>query len=120
MRLLFDFLNRSLPIFPKEHIVLKPKELKLIKVKTPLIDEISGPAILKILDGNTNSTMLLKLKFMCNAATLDIANNGPDTIIFNPVEMLEILDLRPLGYLKIKQGILQQNLSKYYKFKIPL
>ena len=25
---------------------------------------------------------------MCNAATLDIANNGPDTIIFKPEEML--------------------------------
>ena len=48
---------------------------------------------------------------------LDIVNNGPDTIIFKPEEMLGILDLRSLGYYKIKQGILQQNLSKYYKFK---
>ena len=31
--------------------------------------------------------------------------------------MLGILDLRSLGYYKIKWGILQQNLSKYYKFK---
>ena len=31
--------------------------------------------------------------------------------------MLGILDLRSLGYYKIKQGTLQQNLSKYYKFK---
>ena len=61
--------------------------------------------------------MLLKLKFMCNAATLDIANNGPDTIIFKPEEMLGILDLRSLGYYKIMQGILQQNFSKYYKFE---
>ena len=28
-----------------------------------------------------------------------------------------LLDLRSLGYYKIKQGILEQNLSKYYKFK---
>ena len=54
---------------------------------------------------------------MHNAATLDIANNGPDTIIFKPEEILGILDLRSLGYYKIKQGILQQILSKYYKFK---
>ena len=54
---------------------------------------------------------------MHNAATLDIVNNGPDTIIFKPEEMLGILDLRSLGYYKIKQGILQQNLSKYYKFE---
>ena len=31
--------------------------------------------------------------------------------------MVGILDLRSLGYYKIKQGILQQNMSKYYRFK---
>ena len=110
-------MNRSLPIFPKECIVLKPKEQKLIKVKASFIDEISGQAIIKMLDGNTYSTMLLKLKFMCNAAMLDIANNGPDTILFKPEEMSGILDLISFGYYKIKQGILQQNSSKYYKFE---
>ena len=113
----FNFLNRSLPIFLKEHIMLKPKEQKFIEVKALFIDKISGLAIIKILDGSTYSTMLLKLKFMQNTATLDTVNNGTDTIIFKPEEMLRILDLRFLGYYKIKQGILQQNLSKYYKFE---
>ena len=49
----FNFLNRSLPIFPKECVVLKPKEQKLIKAKAPFIDEISGLAIIKILHGST-------------------------------------------------------------------
>ena len=31
--------------------------------------------------------------------------------------MIGIIDLRSLGYYKIKQGILQQNLSRYYRFK---
>ena len=31
--------------------------------------------------------------------------------------MLSILDLRSMGYYNIKQGILQQNLCKYYKFE---
>ena len=48
---------------------------------------------------------------------LDITNNGLDMIIFDAKEMLEILDLRSLGHYKIKQGILQQNLSKYYRFQ---
>ena len=47
----FSFLNRSLPIFPKECVMLKPKEQKLIEVKAPFIDEISGLPIIKILDG---------------------------------------------------------------------
>ena len=113
----FNFFNRSLPIFLNECVVLKAKEQKLIKVKAPFIDEISGLAIVRILDGITYSTMLLKLKFMCYTATLDIVNNGPETIIFKPEEMIGLLDLRSLGYHKIKQGILQQNLSKYYKFE---
>ena len=95
--------------------MLKPKEQKLIKVRAPIIDEISGLAIIKILDGSTYSTMLLKLKFMHNAAILDIVNNSTETIIFKPEEMLGIVDPRSLGYYKIIQGILQQNLGKYYK-----
>ena len=54
---------------------------------------------------------------MHNAAMLDIANNGSDNIIFKPEGVLGILDLRSLGCYKIKQGMLRQNLSKYYKFK---
>ena len=60
--------------------------------------------------------MLIKLKLTCNAAISDIVNNGTGTIIFKPEEMIGIVDLRSLGYYKIKQGILQENLSKYYRF----
>ena len=83
----FNFFNRSLHFFPKECIVLKPKEQKLIKVRAPFIDEISCLPIIKKVDGNTYSTMLLKLKFMHNAATLDIENSGHDNIIFKPEKM---------------------------------
>ena len=89
----------------------------MIKVKTPFIDGISGLAIIKILHGSTYSTLLIKAKFTCNATILDIVNNGTETIIFKPDEMIGIVDLRLLGYYKIKQGILQQNLSKYYRFE---
>ena len=80
-------------------------------------DEISGMAIIKILDCSTYSTLLIKLKFMCNKTVLDILNKGKDTMIFKPEEMIGIIDLRSLGYYKIKQGILQQNLSRYYRFE---
>ena len=52
--------------------------------------------------------MLLKLKFMHNAATLDRVKNGTDSTIFKPEEMLGIVDLKSLDYYKITQGILQQ------------
>ena len=61
---------------------------------------------------------MLKLEFTQNLATLDTTNSGLDTITFDLKEMLGILDLKSLGYYRIKQGILQHNLSKYYRFKL--
>ena len=104
----FEFLNRSVPIYPEKEIILKLDEQKLVKVKAPFIDEISGLAIIKIIDGGTYSTLLIKLKFTCNKAMLDVKNTGKDTMIFRPEEMMGIMDIRSLGYYKIKQGILQQ------------
>ena len=46
--------------------------------------------------------MMLKLKFTQNLATLDITNSSLDTVIFEPKEMLGILDLRSMGYYKNK------------------
>ena len=88
-----------------------------MKVKAPFVDKISGLAIIKVIDGKTNSTLSIKLKFTCNKAILDIRNVGKDTMILNPKEMIGIVDIRSLRYYKIKQGILQQNLSKFYKFE---
>ena len=49
---------------------------------------------------------------------LDITNSSLETLLLNPKEALGILDLRPLGYYTIKQGVLQQNLSRYYEFEL--
>ena len=70
-----------------------------------------------MLDGGTHSSLLIKLKFMQNKAIPDITNKGIETMIFKPEEMIGVIDLRSLGYYKIKQGILQQYLSRYYKFE---
>ena len=115
----FNLLYRSIPFFPKECMVLKPKEQKVIKVQAPFIYEISGLAIIKVLDRNTQNKMIHKLKFTQNLETLDIRNSSLDTVKFDLKEMLGILDLRSLGYYKIKQGIVQQNLNKFYRFESP-
>ena len=88
-----------------------------MKVRAPFIDEISGLAIIKIINRGIHRTLLLKLKFTCNKAVLDIKNAEKDTMILRPKEMIGIVDIKSLRYYKIKQGILQQNLSKYYRFE---
>ena len=59
----FKFLNRSVPLFPENCMILKLHEQKLIKVKAPFVDKILGVAIVKILDEGTHSTLLTKFKF---------------------------------------------------------
>ena len=49
--------------------------------------------------------------------TLEVINSSLETVIFDPKEMLGMLDLRSIGFFKIKQEILQKNLSKYYRFE---
>ena len=113
----FRFLSRSIPIFPREQVIIKLGEKKLIPIESPFIEEISGMAIVKIVDQGQKMPMMLKLKFIRNKATLDITNNTRETIIFDRKTSIGILDLRSLGYYKIKQGVLQQNLNKYYQFE---
>ena len=50
---------------------------------------------------------MLKLKFVKNAALLYVRNSSFKMVIFHLKEMLGILDLRSLGYYKIKHGVLQ-------------
>ena len=72
---------------------MKLKDQKLVKIEAPFMDVILGLAIIKILDKNVQRTMMLKLKFVQNLAILDVRNTGLETLIFNPNEVIGILDL---------------------------
>ena len=75
--------------------------------------------IIKLLDKLTHSVMVLKVKFVRNMAMLDMVNNSNlDTLMLNLEEALGILDLRSVGYYKIKQGVIQQKLSRFYNFEL--
>ena len=113
----FRLLSRLIPIFPREQVIVKPGEKELIPIEAPFIEEISGMAVAKIIDQGQRTLMMLKLKFIRNKAMLDITNNTRETIIFDKKSSIGILDLRSLGYYKAKQGVLQQNLNKYYQFE---
>ena len=112
-----SFLNRSIPFFPKEKVSVKPKEQNLILLKAPFVEEISGMAITKLLEAKEQKTLNMKLKFIRNRAMFKVTNSTHETVMFNPKEMLGIVDLRSLGYYKIKQGVLQQNLSCMHHFE---
>ena len=80
----FKFLNRSVPFFSKQQIVLKPKERKFIKIEVPFVDEISGLSIVTMIDNKEQCMMVLKLKFVRNRASLDVTNIMQEMVIFEP------------------------------------
>ena len=82
--LFFSFLNRSIPFFPKQQVILRPRDQWFIKIDSPFIGEISGLAIFKILDKKAQNTMMLKLKLMWNLATQDVNKCSLETVIFDP------------------------------------
>ena len=96
---------------------MKPKDQRFVKIEAPFKDKISGFAIVRMLDKKAQNVMMLKPKFVYNLATLDVKNSSLDTVIFDPKDMIGILDFRVVGYYKIKQENLRQNLSRYNRFE---
>ena len=113
----FSFLNRSISLFLREKTEIKSKEQKLVVLEAPFIEKISGMVIVKVLYMQDQVTNKIKLKFIRNRATLKVTNNTHETVMFDLTDMIAILDLRSLGFYKIKQDVLQQNLSKHHHCK---
>ena len=45
-------------------------------------------------------------------------NKTHETVTFGRTEMMGIVDLRSLGFYKIKQEVLQEHLSRHYHFEL--
>ena len=52
-----------------------------------------------------------------NKAFLEVTNYSTQFIVLDLKRAIAILDIRPLGYYTIQQGVLQQRLNKYYSFE---
>ena len=75
-------------------------------------------AIVKILDVKEQATNMITLIFIRNKVVLKITNKTHKTVTFGRTEMIGVVDLRSLGFYKIKQEILQEHLDKHYHFKL--
>ena len=99
-------------------VEIAPKSQKMVIVEAPFIEELSGMAMVKILDIKEQTTNIIKLKLIRNKAVLKITNKTHETVTFGRTEMMGIVDLRSLGFYKIKQEILQEHLGRHYHFKL--
>ena len=87
----------------------------MVIVEAPFIEELSGMAIVKILCMKEQTTNMIKLKFIRNKAVLKITNKTDKTVTFGRMEMIGIVDLRSLGFYKLKQ---EEHFGRHYHFKL--
>ena len=59
----FKIFNRSVPVFPANKEMIKPKKRRYERVEVPLMDNISGLGISTLLALNTYDTLSMKAKF---------------------------------------------------------
>ena len=117
MGLLCEFSKQVSSFLSKGESLCKTKRARILTLEAPFVEEISGMAITKMLGAKEQKTLTMKLKFIRNRAIFKVTNSTHETVTFDPKERLGIVDLRLLGYYKIKQGVLQQNLSCMYHFE---
>ena len=99
-------------------VEIVPASQEIVIIEAPFIKELSGMAMVKILDMKEQTTNMIKLKFIQNKAVFKITNKTHETVTFGRTEMIGILDLRSLGFYKIKQEVLQEHLGRHYHFKL--
>ena len=114
----FSFLSRSIPFFPVTTVEVAPASQKMVMVDAPFVEELSGMAMVKILDMKEQTTNIIKLKFIWNKAVLKIKNKTCKTITFGKTDMMGVVDLRSLCFYKIKQEVLQEYLNRHYHFEL--
>ena len=70
----FSFLSRSIPFFPVTNVKIAPASQKMVMVDAPFIEELSGMAMVKILNMKEQTTNMIKIKSIWNKAGLKIKN----------------------------------------------
>ena len=114
----FSFLSRSIPFFPVSTVEIVPTSQKMVIIEAPFIKELSGMAMVKILDMKEQTINMIKLKFIQNKAVFKVTNKTHKTVTFGRTEIMGIVDLRSLGFYKIKQEVLQEHLGRHYHFEL--
>ena len=75
-------------------VEIAPEYQKMVIIEAPFIEELSGMAMVKILDMEEQTTNMIKLKFIRNKAVLKITNKTHESVTFGKTERMGIVDLR--------------------------
>ena len=95
----YDFIGRSIPIFPQNDLDVKAGEKAYIKVRAPFCDKLSGMICTKFFGRDMVYT--LRVKFQDNQGVVQFRNGSDETAQLRKNKAIRILDLRSIGYFKV-------------------
>ena len=95
----YDFIGRSIPIFPQNDLDVPAGEKAYIKVKAPFCDKLSGMICAKFFSRDMVYT--LRVKFQDNQGVVQFKNGSNETVPLIKDKAVGILDLRSIGYFKV-------------------
>ena len=95
----YDFIGRSIPIFPQHDLDVPAGEKAYIKVKAPFCDKLSGMICTKFFGRDMVYT--LRVKFQDNQGVVQFRNGSNETAQLRKNKAVGIPDLRSIGYFKV-------------------
>ena len=95
----FDFIGRSIPIFPQNDLDVRPGEEAYVKIKAPFCDKLSGMVCAKFFSRDVVNT--LRIKIQDNQSIVQFVNHQDEIVHLRKEKAVGILDLRSVGYFKV-------------------
>ena len=95
----FDFIGRSIPIFPQNDLDVRPGEKAYVKIKAPFCDKLSGMICAKFFSRNVVN--MLRIKIQDNQGIVQFVNHQDEIVPLRKEKAVGIFDLRSVGYFKV-------------------
>ena len=95
----YDFIGRSIPIFPQNDLDVPAGEKAYIKVKVPFCDKLSGMMCTKFFGRDMVYT--LRVEFQDNQGVVQFRNDSDENAQLRKDKVIGNLDLRSIGYFKV-------------------
>ena len=95
----YNFIGRSIPVYPQNDLDVPAGKQVLIKIKAPFEEKLSGRIMTKMFGSEKAFTM--KIRIENNQGCVQFVNKGHETIQLRESKAIGILDLRSVGYFKV-------------------
>ena len=95
----YDFIGRSIPVYPQNDLDVPVGKQVLIKIKAPFGEKLSGRIMTKMFGSEKAFTM--KIRIENNQGCVQFVNKGHEIIKLRENKVIGILDLRSVGYFKV-------------------